>query len=351
MIKNREDIEWSNFWWEDANRECSRILLIGDSVTRGYRSLLNNILKNTDYVIDLCAFSASITDDLTDKMLAGFFSVSEYSYECIGIQLGGQHGFKNLQCHINKKDRETFKELYQKYVRKLRSRCGNIFFISYTPTVLDENLQIYNINRNNELICRNEIVREVALETHSLYIDLWSMLLDRKCEHIDKIHFDRKTNLYIAAKVARELISKMYIKMDAYEIIKSNYQRMILDECFPDNSELVYQSLVKEYGDFKQGVILFGAGTWGKEMYRVLANRQFPVFVVDNNRKKWGQSFFETEISSPCICKDFEGYIIVTVLNAQDEIEKQIKREFHSNARVIKIEAIQKMVQAIYTFD
>lgn len=112
MIKNREDIEWSNFWWEDANRECSRILFVGDSVTRGYRSLLNSILKNTGYVIDLCAFSSSITDDLTDKMLTGFFSVSEYSYESIGIQLGGQHGFK-LQCCINEEDREIFKKYYQ----------------------------------------------------------------------------------------------------------------------------------------------------------------------------------------------------------------------------------------------
>ena len=42
-IEKRERIEWLNYWIEDANEEKKRILLIGDSVTRG-------VAKKTEYV-------------------------------------------------------------------------------------------------------------------------------------------------------------------------------------------------------------------------------------------------------------------------------------------------------------
>lgn len=41
------------------------------------------------YVVDLCAFSASVVDSLTEKMLKAFFAVTEYSYKYIGVQMGG----------------------------------------------------------------------------------------------------------------------------------------------------------------------------------------------------------------------------------------------------------------------
>lgn len=40
-IEQRETIEWSNTWWEKANDvKQKRIALLGDSVTRGFRSKL-----------------------------------------------------------------------------------------------------------------------------------------------------------------------------------------------------------------------------------------------------------------------------------------------------------------------
>ena len=143
MLYERERIEWSNFWWEEANKECKRILLVGDSVTRGYRSLLNIFFEEYDYAVDLCAFSASITNTLTEKMLKCFFSISEYSYELVGIQLGGQHGFRKLCC-TDSEQRERFKQAYLKYVLEIKSKCRKVFLVSYTPTVLKENLDLYN---------------------------------------------------------------------------------------------------------------------------------------------------------------------------------------------------------------
>lgn len=346
MIQNRKRIEWSNFWWENANKDCSRILLLGDSVTRGYRSSLNGIFENTGYVVDLCAFSASITDGMTDKMIDGFFSFQEYSYEYIGIQLGGQHGF-TLQCSLREEDRHLYKMNFQRYALKLRNKCKNMFFISYTPTVINENLNMDNRKRNKELITRNEIVKEVADEMECLYIDIWDKLLHKKCQHVDGIHFDRKANLYIATCVAKEIILKMHIPVEKKSgILESNYQRMILKECIQNNSEHVYQCLSKHYKGLEQGVVIWGTGIWGKEVWRVFANCPFPLFVVDNNEEKWGETFFKAVVSSPEICSNFEGYIVITALNAEDEIEKQIRCELQNNkVKLLTIEMLQKTVQ------
>lgn len=210
MIHERESIEWSNFWWEDANKESERILLIGDSVTRGYRSLLNNFFQEYGYVIDLCAFSAAITDTLTEKMFNAFFSISEYSYEVIGMQLGGQHGFKKLCC-ADMRQRDRFKKAYQRYVSEMKNKCQSVFLISYTPTVLKENLDLYNTERNKELLCRNEIAKEVAAEMGCLYIDLWNIILDKNLRHTDYIHFDKEANQYIADYIGQEIIDNLKI--------------------------------------------------------------------------------------------------------------------------------------------
>lgn len=204
MLEHRERIEWSNFWWEDANTICNRILLVGDSVTRGYRSSLHNVLKEYGYAVDLCAFSASIVDVMTRKMLDAFFSVSEYTYEYIGIQMGGQHDWK-IKCCKSPEDTYLYKQFYKQYVLELKQKCRQVFLLSYTPTVLKENLEMENTERNLELMCRNEIVKEVASETDSFYIDLWDCILAKNCKHTDWIHFDREANEYIAVYLAEEM--------------------------------------------------------------------------------------------------------------------------------------------------
>ena len=76
----RERIEWSNIWWETANDvQQKRIALLGDSVTRGFRSKLNSRLKGR-YVVDICASSSQITDSLLWKEYKFFFDCSEWQY-------------------------------------------------------------------------------------------------------------------------------------------------------------------------------------------------------------------------------------------------------------------------------
>lgn len=100
-----------------------------------------------------------------------------------------------------------YKQFYKQYVLKFQSKCKKTFCLSYTPTVLKEDLELDNTERNKELMCRNEIVKEVACETNCLYIDLWNRILEKDCKHTDWIHFDRETNEYIAACLAKEMLA------------------------------------------------------------------------------------------------------------------------------------------------
>ena len=98
-----------------------------------------------------------------------------------------------------------------KYIRKLRNICNNVFLISYTPTVLREDLDVYNAERNKELQTRNEIVKEVADEMGCPYINLWDYILERNCKHTDYIHFDKEANQYIADYIGKVITEKLEV--------------------------------------------------------------------------------------------------------------------------------------------
>lgn len=63
MIEEREEIEWTNTWIDKANTNNSRILFIGDSVTRQLRSELSRFLFE-ELPVDLYASSYALNDTI-----------------------------------------------------------------------------------------------------------------------------------------------------------------------------------------------------------------------------------------------------------------------------------------------
>lgn len=45
-----EQFEWADLWWDNADREGRRVLLIGDSVTRGYWPAVSAALQGICFV-------------------------------------------------------------------------------------------------------------------------------------------------------------------------------------------------------------------------------------------------------------------------------------------------------------
>lgn len=71
-IRERENIEWSNTWIANADKEGPRCLLIGDSVTREIRAELDRFLFHK-FSIDLFAASYALNEAMLWRGIGDVF--------------------------------------------------------------------------------------------------------------------------------------------------------------------------------------------------------------------------------------------------------------------------------------
>ncbi|MDE7432750.1 MAG: SGNH/GDSL hydrolase family protein [Lachnospiraceae bacterium] len=196
-LRYRESIEWQNIWWEQANNpDIDRIALLGDSVTRGYRSRLNKQLGGK-CVVDLCASSSQITDSLLWKEYKFFLDCNEWKYNKIVLHAGGQHGHE-IRCCESEVYSGLFKSSYKDLIEKLILYCSDILVVSSTPCVEKTNLTKWDTYRNKELEKRNQLTKEAAEELKLIYIDIWTPLIEADYEYSDYIHVKEEGNGFIA---------------------------------------------------------------------------------------------------------------------------------------------------------
>jgi hypothetical protein len=75
---HRENIEWCDAWMPDSNSTGSpRVLLIGDSITRGYFPKAQTLLKGKAYCARFCTTKA-VGDPALATELSVFLSESNY---------------------------------------------------------------------------------------------------------------------------------------------------------------------------------------------------------------------------------------------------------------------------------
>lgn len=158
--KDRENVEWSNTWIDNAkNFGCPRILLVGDSVSREFRSSLGKLLPK--YAVDFVGSSASIEDDLLYDVCDIFFKNKEYNYSLILVNIEGKHGMY-LHTADNAEDAERYEQAYQKFLGYLYSHTPNIVILTTTPNVRVDNLKKFDDNVNKEICSRNKIQTQVS---------------------------------------------------------------------------------------------------------------------------------------------------------------------------------------------
>lgn len=205
---DREGIEWSNIWYENANHvSTKRIALIGDSVTRGIRGKLNCILDG--YVADLLATSAQLEDELLYRQI-DLFERGGYTYDCVFLQLGAQHGLGKNRCAESINYRESFKIEYKKIVEYIQDRITeNVIILSGTPSKKKENLMCFDLKRCEEIEERNSAFFEVATELSLEYLDLYTLLKKGQYEYKDYIHLQAEGVEALAYKCAMLLKNKM----------------------------------------------------------------------------------------------------------------------------------------------
>lgn len=201
-IRMREDIEWLNYWIEDANcKEKKRILVIGDSVARGYVRALSEMLKKNQYVIDYLTMSYSVFDLACLEEIEHFVSKVGhwYKYEYILFNLGAHHGY-SLSCKENREVCTEYKKRLGFIFDILEKMNCSIHIISGTL----ENTQDVD-SHNAEIERRNQVLKLVSMEYGFQFIDLYTMLSSQNFEMPDQCHYFGDGYEYMAGVICRAL--------------------------------------------------------------------------------------------------------------------------------------------------
>lgn len=211
LLSGREYIEWSNIWIEDASNENKdRILLIGDSVTRQFRSTLSSLTQGKGYSVDLLAMSHSIHDQMADDKIQFFFEEAQknsYKYEYVLFQVGYHHGFA-YACNTDQKVRAQYKRNMIRIINYIQKYCEKIYIISATPEQNNDGEE-----RNNhmpEIVERNRINQEIALEFQIEYINLYDDLVYKDIRFTDMFHMQRGMDYYIASVICNIVLNTDY---------------------------------------------------------------------------------------------------------------------------------------------
>lgn len=216
----REDIEWLNFWWARANKNSiRRYLLIGDSISRRYRDALE---KELDMPVDYLGTSSLLLDELFLKEIEGFFNWGGVDlYSAIQVQIG-YHGINEIGIETDKKFYALYKEQYSNLIKYLLKKTKKLVLASTTPVIHNYHsfsnrylkyiignlhplfMEHVNEHVDRELIVRNQIVQDLAQDFDLTFNDLYLYMKNegKKYRHVDDVHYEHKSDVFIAKKVA-----------------------------------------------------------------------------------------------------------------------------------------------------
>lgn len=193
-VGKREKIEWTDMWWDDPEKEGRRVLLVGDSITRGYYKALKKRMPE-DIYLDRYVTSKALDNPLFIKELS--YVLSQAKYEVIHFN-NGLHGSL---------DTELFKELYEEIIKFLlkTENSPKIIVSGTTPVVVVDNPKEY-IPFNKQSIERDKVAAEIAAKYNLLYENLYSVVDGLEgIRAQDSYHFNDKGCELLADKVYENL--------------------------------------------------------------------------------------------------------------------------------------------------
>ncbi len=215
IASSYEETEWLNYWIDQADaKNEKRILLIGDSTSREYRSTL---AKKYGHSVDFIGLSSIFLDEFCLRQIELFFEFQKIPYELIQIQLGC-HQLENLPAEW---DRQAFYEAYRKQyanvIAFLKSRTKKLVLATTTQIVefrapdnpiLRRLYAKFHTHRQErvdqtyetDIQIRNRIVRELASGDVG-FNDLYALMKSAHMRHVDHVHFEKKSKKVIAEAV------------------------------------------------------------------------------------------------------------------------------------------------------
>lgn len=164
-----ETYEWDNIWWEHAeDEEKNRILLVGDSISCGYRGFINKILDKKAFA-DGIGTSKSLANDSLIALIDYVF-VQKKNYKIIQFN-NGLHGW-----HLSADEYEYY---YDKTIKHIKEKYPEVKVVIALTTPLRNKEKIDEYDKQNAMVKeRNNAAIRVA-KKHGLAVnDLYSLIED-----------------------------------------------------------------------------------------------------------------------------------------------------------------------------
>jgi lysophospholipase L1-like esterase len=190
---HRERIEWCDAWMPNMNdHDMPRVLLIGDSITRGYYPIVEQLLKGKAYVARITTSKAVGDPALLDE-LATFLKQARFDAVHFNI---GMHGWAYSE--------DEYRRHFPALAAAIRKHApqAKLVWASTTPIRVDSESGA----SNTRIARRNAIALEFAAAETIPVDDLHALMTPHADLHSDNVHFNKEGSTLMAEQVARELL-------------------------------------------------------------------------------------------------------------------------------------------------
>ncbi len=130
-------------------------------------------------------------------------------------------------------------------------------------------------------------------------------------------------------EIARQYLSYAPLEERNYlkNILNHRYKAFCFEKIVDDSSYIIPDILTSQLGvRYEDNIAVFGAGKWGTKTYDALLKKgMHPLFIIDNDERKWNQTENSKKVLSPDILKNFEGVLLVMVREYSAEIMRQVE--------------------------
>lgn len=196
-IALREQYEWSQIWWNNANDlSLPRVLLIGDSIACGYSGTVIELLQGC-VNIDRLGNSKNIVDPAQAKETA--YLLGEYTYAAIHFN-NGLHGE-----HLSDDDYAAGLRRYVDLLHEL-GHGAQLIWASSTPVTCRDDPRTLNTAVNDCVLRRNAFAAQLMTELGIPIDDLYQVVIGQPDLRVaDGYHYNEQGNRVLGQAVAGKL--------------------------------------------------------------------------------------------------------------------------------------------------
>jgi hypothetical protein len=193
----RENIEWLDVWMPNTNdHDLPRVLLIGDSIVRGYGKQVETALKGKAYVSRM-ATSMSLGDPgLLDEVR---LVLRKQAFDVIHFN-NGMHG--------NGYSESEYAAAMPALLAALRRHAPKAKLIWASTTDVRQRNRLVEVDpKTARLIERNRAAAQIVGKRNIPVDDLFSLVAGHPEYHaLDGVHFNEKGSEILAAQVAESIL-------------------------------------------------------------------------------------------------------------------------------------------------